>query len=322
MALPTSIAAIALFAFSFISDGLHGVGEPHANESNLSKTKLYKYMTRIRVIISNILLTLLWLALAFGYPGYEFTIYTFGLGLESGAARNDAFDLQLSLGAALGIPSMAFIDHFNILFATVAPLSWWRNAKVQTVVSGMAILNGLYMFLFPAVFLPGWVLGHGDPFGDAILGLVVSAVFILAVLLRLPITPHRPILGRWAAGVGIVAVYFMVVAFMRAPFLQNVRTLRRMCVTTPGEGEPWPSGWQWEPMPFGGSQGWPIGPWPEGEKLAGCEPSAELITTAAAELQSITYLPLAFVLGLIVVGVGLFIVAVLRSEGSREKILP
>ena len=85
--------------------------------------------TIVRLMTANVLLTLLWLALAFGYPGYEFTIYTFGLGLDGGAARNDAFDLQLSLGAALGIPSMAFIDHFNILFVTFAPLAWWRNAK-------------------------------------------------------------------------------------------------------------------------------------------------------------------------------------------------
>ena len=271
-------------------------------------------MTRISILISNILLTLLWLALAFGYPGYEFTAYTMGLGFESGAARNDAFDLQLSLGAALGIPSMAFIDHFNILFVTVAPLCWWRNAKVQTIVAGMAILNGLYMFLFPAVFLPGWLFEHGDPFGDAMLGLIVSAVFILAVILRLSITPHRRILRRWATGIGVVATYFVVVAFIRAPFLQNVRRLRRMCVTTPGEGEPWPSGWQWEPMPFGGSGGWPIGPWPAGEKLPGCEPSTELIATAAQELQAITYLPLPLVLGLVVVGVGLFVAAVLRAE--------
>ena len=273
-------------------------------------------MARIPILISNILLTLLWLALAFGYPGYLFTAYTFGLGFDVDAARNDAFDLQLSLGAALGIPSMAFIDHFNILFVTVAPLAWWRNAKVQTIVAGMAILNGLYMFLFPAVFLPGWLLGHGDPFGDAMLGLIVSAVFILAVLLRLSITPYRPILRRWAVGIGVVAVYFVVIAFYRAPFLQNARALRRMCVTTPGEGEPWPAGWQWEPMPFGGSGGWPVGPWPQGEKLAGCEPSTELITAAAAELQSITYLPLALVLGLVVGGVALFLVAVLRADAT------
>lgn len=39
-------------------------------------------VTTIRLITANVLLTLLWLALAFGYPGYEFTIYTFGLGLD------------------------------------------------------------------------------------------------------------------------------------------------------------------------------------------------------------------------------------------------
>lgn len=273
-----------------------------------------KTSTRVLIIVSNILLTLLWLALAFGYPGYEFTAYTFGLGFDVGAARNDAFDLQLSLGAALGIPSMAFIDHFNILFVTVAPLAWWRRPKVQTLVSGMAILNGLYMFLFPAVFLPGWIMGHGDPFGDAILGLVVSSVFIIAVILRRPITPHWDILRRWSLSLGAIAAYFVVIAAIRAPRLINVRALRRMCVTTPGEGEPWPSGWQWEPMPFGGSNGWPIGAWPEGEKLAGCEPTAELISTAAAELNAITYLPLFFVLGLLIVGVGAFAVAIIRAE--------
>ena len=270
--------------------------------------------TKIRLIFSNVLLTLLWLALAFGYPGYEFTIYTFGLGLDGGAARNDAFDLQLSLGAALGIPSMAFIDHFNILFVTVAPLSWWRNAKAQVIVAGMAILNGLYMFLFPAVFLPPWILGQGDRVEDWMLGLVVSAAFLVCVLLRLPAIRYRGILRNWAIGVGVVAAYFIVTAATRASQLQNARALRRMCVTTPGAGEPWPSGWQWEPMPFGNSEGWPLGPWPEGEKLAGCEPSADLVAAAAAELQAVGYLPLALVLGLIVVGVGAFIAAVLRAE--------
>ena len=274
--------------------------------------------TRIKVLVSNCLLTLLWLALAFGYPGYEFTIYTFGLGFDVGAARNDAFDLQLSLGAALGIPSMAFIDHFNILFVTVAPLCWWKNAKVQTIVAGMAILNGLYMFLFPAVFFPPWLFGHGDPLGDSMLGLIVSAVFLLCVYLRLPVTPYRHILRRWAISLAAIASYFVVVATIRAPFLQNVRALRRMCVSTPGTGEPWPKGWQWEPMPFGGSQGWPVGPWPEGDKLAGCEPSADLIATAAAELQAITYLPLPLVLAVIVVGIAVFLIAVLRAPAPEE----
>ena len=271
-------------------------------------------VTVIRLMTANALLTLLWLALAFGYPGYEFTIYTFGLGLDGGAARNDAFDLQLSLGAALGIPSMAFIDHFNILFVTAAPLVWWRNAKVQMIVLGMAILNGLYMFLFVAVFLPPWILGQGDRVEDWMLGLVVSAVFLLCVILKLPVIRYRGILRNWAIGVGVVAAYFVVTAATRASQLQNVRALRRMCVTTPGEGEPWPSGWQWEPMPFGNSEGWPLGPWPQGEKLAGCEPSADLIATAAAELQAVGYLPLGLVLGLIVVGVGAYFVAVLRAE--------
>ena len=99
--------------------------------------------TRIKVLISNCLLTLLWLALAFGYPGYEFTAYTFGLGFDVGAARNDAFDLQLSLGAALGIPSMAFVDHFNILFVTVAPLCWWKNHKVQAIVRAHQVIESM-----------------------------------------------------------------------------------------------------------------------------------------------------------------------------------
>ncbi|MEM7028865.1 MAG: hypothetical protein AAF629_04685 [Chloroflexota bacterium] len=276
-------------------------------------------LTRIKIIVSNILLTLLWLALSFGYPGYMFTIYTFGLGFDVGAARNDAFDLQLSLGAALGIPSMAFIDHFNILFVTIAPLCWWKNAKVQTIVSGLAMLNGLYMFLFPAVFLPGWILGHGDPFGDAILGLIVSAVFLLCVYLRLSTISYPKILRRWAIGIGVVAVYFVIVAAIRAPFLQNVRALRRMCVTTPGQGEPWPKGWDWEPMPFGNSGGWPIGAWPEGDKLEGCEPSNELINIAATELQAITYLPLMFVLGLIIVGLAIFIGSILRADLPQKS---
>ena len=67
-------------------------------------------------------------------------------------------------------------------------------------------------------------------------------------------------------------------------------------------------------MPFGNNEGWPLGPWPQGEKLAGCEPSADLIATAAAELQAVGYLPLGLVLGLIVVGVGAYFVAVLRAE--------
>ncbi len=275
-------------------------------------------ITRIKALISNCLLTFLWLALAFGYPGYQFTIYTFGLGFDVDAARNDAFDLQLSLGAALGIPSMAFIDHFNILFVTVALLCWWKNPKVQTLVAGMAILNGLYMFLFPAVFLPPWILGHGDLVQDWLLGLVISTLFLICVLLRLSVTPYRGVLRGWAIGVAAVASYFVVMAAMRAPQLQNVRALRRMCVSTPGAGAPWPKGWEWEPMPFGRSAGWPVGPWPEGDKLAGCEPSAELIAAAAAELQSVNYLPLALVLGVIVIGVAVFLVAVLRAKAPAD----
>ena len=55
-----------------------------------------------------------------------------------------------------------------------------------------------------------------------------------------------------------------------------------------------------------------------GEKLAGCEPGAELINTAALELQSITYLPLWFVLGLMIVGVAIFIGAVLWAGPQTE----
>ncbi|MEM7347600.1 MAG: hypothetical protein AAF485_25470 [Chloroflexota bacterium] len=277
-----------------------------------------KNFTRIKLLISNCLLTFLWFALAFGYPGYQFTLYTFGLGFDVDVARNDAFDLQLSLGAALGVPSMAFIDHLNILFVTIAPLCWWRRPKIQTIVAGMALLNGLYMFLFPAVFFPAWLFGQGDRIEDWMLGLIISALFLTCVLLRLSVTPYLNILRRWAIGVGVVAVYFIIVASMRAASLQNVRALRRMCVTTPGSGEPWPRGWEWEPMPFGHSQGWPIGPWPDGEKLAGCTPSSDLIATAAAELQAITYLPFSLVLGIIVVGVAAFLTAVLRAPALPE----
>ena len=139
----------------------------------------------------------------------------------------------------------------------------------------------------------GGGLGQGDRVEDWMLGLVVPAVFLICVLLRLPLTPYRRILRNWAIGVGVVAAYFVVTAATRASPLQNVRALRRMCVGTPGAGEPWPSGWQWEPMPFGNSEGWPLGPWPEGDKLAGCEPSADLMAAAAAELQAVGYLPLA-----------------------------
>ncbi len=274
--------------------------------------------TSIRILVSNCLLTLLWLAMAFGYPGYKFTIYTFGLGFDVDTARNDAFDLQLSLGAALGIPSMAFIDHFNILFVTVAPLCWWKNHKVQTMVAGMAILNGLYMFLFPAVFLPPWILGHGDRIEDWLLGLIISALFLSAVILRLSATPYLNLLRRWAIGLGAIAAYFVVIATIRAPSLQNARALRRMCVSTPGTAEPWPKGWEWEPMPFGHSDGWPVGPWPEGDKLTGCVPSAKLIAAATAELQAVNYLPFALVLGVVVVGVTVFLVAVLQAKGLED----
>lgn len=274
--------------------------------------------TSIRIFVSNCLLTLLWLAMAFGYPGYKFTIYTFGLGFDVDTARNDAFDLQLSLGAALGIPNMAFIDHFNILFVTVAPLCWWKNHKVQTMVAGMAILNGLYMFLFPAVFLLPWILGHGDRIEDWLPGLIISALFLSAVILRLSATPYLNLLRRWAIGLGAIAAYFVVIAAIRAPFLQNARALRRMCVSTPGTGEPWPKGWAWEPMPFGHSEGWPVGPWPAGDKLAECVPSAELIAAATAELQVVNYLPFAFVLGVLVVGVTVFLVAVLQAKVPED----
>ena len=91
-----------------------------------------------------------------------------------------------------------------------------------------------------------------------------------------------------------------------------------MCVSTPGTGEPWPKGWEWEPMPFGYSEGWPVGPCPEGDKLAGCEPSPELMATAAVELQAVNYLPFALVLGVTVVGVAVFLVAVLRVKTLED----
>ena len=91
-----------------------------------------------------------------------------------------------------------------------------------------------------------------------------------------------------------------------------------MCVSTPGTGEPWPKGWEWEPMPFGHSEGWPVGPCPEGDKLAVCEPSPELIATAAAELHAVKYLPFALVLGVTVVGVAVFLVAVLRVKTLED----
>ena len=43
-------------------------------------------------------------------------------------------------------------------------------------------------------------------------------------------------------------------------------------------------------------------------------PTADLIAAAVAELQAVGYLPLGLVLGLIVVGVGAYFVAVLRAE--------
>lgn len=47
----------------------------------------------------------------------------------------------------------------------------------------------------------------------------------------------------------------------------------------------------------------------------GClRPTADLIAAAVAELQAVGYLPLGLVLGLIIVGVGAYFIAVLRAE--------
>ena len=50
----------------------------------------------------------------------------------------------------------------------------------------------------------------------------------------------------------------------------------------------------------------------------GCDPSADLIAAAAAELQADNYLPLALVLGLIVVGVAAFLVSILRAKAPAD----
>ena len=51
-------------------------------------------------------------------------------------------------------------------------------------------------------------------------------------------------------------------------------------------GATFPSGWWFEPLPFGNKTGWPYEAWawPEGEMSA--EPSRELIAAAATEMQT------------------------------------
>jgi hypothetical protein len=116
-------------------------------------------MMSLITIASNGVLTLLFFGLTVGYPGIRMMLYSWGMGglLDTDAARNDAFDLAMSMGAALGIPQITLVDHFNIASACMFPLCWLpveTYPRVQTLVGGAALLSGMYMFLFVAVFAP------------------------------------------------------------------------------------------------------------------------------------------------------------------------
>ena len=268
-------------------------------------------------IAFNVILTLLYFGLIGGYPGYPMMLYSWGLEtFDTDAARNDAFDLSMSMGAALGIPQITLVDHFNIASAALFPLAWISSShKLQAMVGGAALLSGMYMFLFVAVFVPARM------YKDVPDVLIISVLMSLSGLHRMRILPKHlaTILKRWAILVGTLAVLALVVSSQRVPLLKATLQLRKECVGVPGAYDKvWPSGWDFEPLPFGSTtSGWPSSPkWPEG---TGCTPDSTLIEASRNELNQLNFLPLWMVLGTLMFLVSSFVLSVLLVNDDKEK---
>ena len=275
------------------------------------------------LFIANVVHTLMFLSLVFGYPGYPTTAYSWGIpGYDTDMGRNDAFDLQLSLGVAFGIPQMTLVDHLNIVIAHCAILGWLGSCskKLQTFVGGMALLNGCYMLVFPVVFISARGLSGFSANENPLVGAIVGSILFACGLARLRENSHARLLKYFMWYALTIMTLLTIMAFIRAPHLSNLYNLRRECASeVPGTATHWPRGWDWEPMPFGGSGGWPVGEWPVDIGNA-CHPSPEVIHAAQKEYRTLYFVPLWVPFLVLVGGIVVFAAAIAISAAPKAKL--
>jgi len=270
---------------------------------------------------TNLILTMVFLSLVHSYPGWQHTFYSWGIrSFDTAAARNDAFDLQMSLGAALGVSQMPVVDHFKIVAGSMLILCWIELfgdfPKIQLLVRGAAILVAGYMAIYVAVASNNNF--ESFDYTDAI----ISFLLLLSGLGRLCMgggLPHGHLLVKWTLFVSVIVAAASYTSYLRSPFLQHVYAVRDQC-TKPPKGlwyGPFPGDWIWSPLPFGGNNdGWPKGPWPKGPlgpAWTNCHPGPYLEPVAANEYLALYYLPLEIALTVILLPVGTYIYAVFKA---------
>ena len=244
------------------------------------------------------------------YPGYAVFAYTAGLGKDGPGTRLEAFYINSTMGMVLGIPRMAMVDHFMFLFAPfVMLLGWMPWAEAQVVASGLACLCGLYMALWIPTNL---ATGTKDP-GP----FVLCGAFVFCSFFRVfgPNIAFEGSLNTLLLGFNIILCLLVLMLSINGirrskRATQAIALTNRMCSDI-GEGPVWqawpknadfPTGWWFEPPPFGDEKGWPFGPWPSGPSAT--HPPQEMIAAAAEEMRREIplFLPLWLVVG------GLFVV--------------
>jgi len=249
--------------------------------------------------------TLFAFLLPVAYPGYAVFSYTAGIGNDGPGTRLEALYINGTMGMVLGVPRMAFVDHFMFLFAPcVMLLGWMPWVEAQVIASGLGCLCGLYM----ALWIPTNIAtGTRDPGPFILCAAFATCSFFRAFSPDIGFTgAHKTILLTFNITVCALAFLMSVNGLRRAKRATKTIALVRQICTDIGEGPVWqawpkgasfPTGWWFEPPPWGDQTGWPYGPWPAGPSAA--NPPQEMIDAAAEEMRREIpqFWPISLVLG-------------------------
>jgi hypothetical protein len=247
--------------------------------------------------VTNGIQTFMAFTLPAAYPGYATLAYTCGLIKGGPGSRLEAFYINATMGMVLGVPCMATLDHLMFVFAPVVFIgSWMPWAQVQLVTSGLSCACGLYMSLWIPTNKASNVCDPG-PF-------VLMFIFVGTSIARLTVPPiafdgpYFIILLAFNLALCAAVAFLFVRGNSRKSRVQNSLALINKICEDIGKGPvakktvwavwppgaTFPSGWWFEPLPFGNKTGWPYEAWPQGDMSA--EPSQEFIAAAATEMQT------------------------------------
>ena len=251
------------------------------------------------------------------YPGYAVFAYTAGLGNDGPATRLEAFYINATMGMVLGVPRMAMVDHFMFLFAPVVMLlAWLPWPEVQVVTSGLACLCGLYM----ALWIPTNVAtGTKDPGPFILCGVFAACSFYRVFSGDIGFEGDlQTVLLVFNVTVCVLVLLVSINGIRRAKRAANAIALTQKMCSEIGDGPVWqawpegkqfPSGWWFEPPPFGDQKGWPFGPWPDGPSST--QPPQALIDAAAEEMRR--EIPRFMPLGLVLFGLFALVAALVAA---------